>query len=302
MVFKIQMRLGPAYERFRALAERLSSGPSNASPAKPATPPPRPLRGNIRAEDLADTPLYRAYSEFNGGRPLPCFNAEVTWGDKLPGDVLVMQLGQPFASLSDDALVLLRVRSKYEDCREILVIFDRKGKLAPLVTDFIEKRVQLAADSYESFFLLQIEAERVHLEKATNSNPYLMKKGLMLETLDLLLRRHFPGHTITTEAVNYKVACWIAQRFKADFLNSSSKDYQRLVERLEEAGAISPEAAEQIREAEDAFAAYCLLNAALHRPDMGKTSLEYLLFLIENLPIPAADLPELAIQGKIPIS
>jgi len=225
---------------------------------------------------------------------LPRFDAEVTWGNSLAGDVLARQLGQPFATLSDDTLVLLRVKSVYEGSQEVLVIFDRKSRLAPLVEDFIEKRVQLAATSYESFFLIDLEGDRVHLEKVNNL--------LMLETLDLLLRRHFPGYTITTEAVNYQVACWIAQKFRANFLNSSSKNYPRLVKRLEEAGVLSSDKAEEILAAEDAFAAYCLLNGALSRDDSGQTPLEYLLFLIEHIPVPKEDLPQLAIEGKIPIS
>ena len=291
------MRLDPFYQRFRAglaqAKERLSSTPSPKAAASP--PPPHYLRGEIKAEDLIDTPLYRAYSELNGGRPLPRFDAEVTWGNSLAGDVLARQLGQPFATLSDDTLVLLRVKSVYEGSQEVLVIFDRKSRLAPLVEDFIEKRVQLAATSYESFFLLQMDADRVHLEMVAG-------KDLMPETLDLLLHRHFPGYTITTEAVNYKVARWIAQRFRANFLNSSSKNYQRLVKRLEEAGVLSSDKAEEILAAEDAFAAYCLLNGALSRDDSGQTPLEYLLFLIEHIPVPKEDLPQLAIEGKIPIS
>jgi len=305
MNLKISMRLDPFYQRFRAglaqAKERLSSTPSPKAAASP--PPPHYLRGDIKADDLADTPLYRAYSELNGGQPLSHFDAEVTWSDSLAGDVLARQLGHRFALLSDDTSVLLRVRSIYEGSREILVIFDRKRKLAPLVEDFIEKRVRLLeAISYESFFMLGIEAERVHLEMATNLNPYLMRKGLMLESLDLLLRRHFPGYTITTEAVNYQVACWIAQKFRANFLNSSSKNYPRLVKRLEEAGVLSSDKAEEILAAEDAFAAYCLLNGALSRDDSGQTPLEYLLFLIEHIPVPKEDLPQLAIEGKIPIS
>ena len=171
------MRLDPFYQRFRAglaqAKERLSSTPSPKAAASP--PPPHYLRGEIKAEDLIDTPLYRAYSELNGGRPLPRFDAEVTWGNDLANDVLARQLGQPFATLSDDTLVLLRVKSVYEGSQEVLA-------------------------------------------------------------------------------------------------------------------------------AEDAFAAYCLLNGALSRDDSGQTPLEYLLFLIEHIPVPKEDLPQLAIEGKIPIS
>lgn len=304
MGLKIIIRLSPFYQRFRARLADLSPRSSNTPPSKAAAPPPplHYLRGNIKADDVADTPLYRAYSELNGGRPLPRFDAEVTWTNDLAKNVLARQLGEPFAALSDEDYVLLRVKSDYGGNQEILVIFDHKNRLAPLVEDFIEKRVQLTDFSYESFFLMDLEGDRVHLEKANNRNPQLKEKGMMLNTLEILMRRHFPGHTITTEAVNYKVARWIAQRFKANFLNSSSNNYQRLIKRLEEAGVLSPEKAEEILAAEDAFAAYCLLNAALHRPDLGLTPLEYLLFLIEHIPVPTEDLPQLAIQGKIPLS
>jgi hypothetical protein len=274
-------------------------------------PPPHYLRGDIKADDLADTPLYRAYSELNGGQPLSHFDAEVTWSDSLAGDVLARQLGHRFALLSDDTSVLLRVRSIYEGSREILVIFDRKRKLAPLVEDFIEKRVRLLeAISYESFFMLGIEAERVHLEMATNLNPYLMRKGLMLESLDLLLRRHFPGYTITTDAVNLKVIKWLAERYQAELMdpllsqtiNASLHNFDRLVYGLKEAGSISPEDAETLLAAEDVGSAYCLLNAALLKQESGLPPLRHLIFLIEKIPIPLEDQPKLAIRGKIPIS
>lgn len=294
MPLRVTERIIHAWRTAKSFLPERKAPPRGAPPV--ISPPTIKIftTGSIRSEDITDTPLYRAYVKLNDGRPLPRFDAEVTWGDDLAKDVLARQLGEPFAALSDEAFALLRIKSIYEKNQEILMIFDRKSRLAPLAEDFIEKRVQLAATSYESFFLIDLEGDRVHLEKVNNL--------LMLETLDLLLRRHFPGYTITAEAANYQAACWIAQKFEADFLNSSSKNYPRLVKRLEEAGVLLPEKAEEILAAENAFAAYCLLNGALHRDDSGQTPLEYLLFLIEHIPVPKEDLPQLAVEGKIPIS
>lgn len=259
-------------------------------------------RGSIRSEDLIDTPIYRGYVELNGDRPLPRFDAELNCCEETAKDTLAQQLGGSFAALDNNAYALLRVKYDYGKNQEVLVIFDRKYRLARLANDFVEMRFQLVDFSYESFFLLDLEGERVHLQMVNNLNRKLTGRGLMLETIELLMFRHFPGYTISTEAVNYKVARWIAGRFKADFLSSSSKDYQRLVKHLEKGGVLLPDIAEEILAAESPFAAYCLLNGALHGNHNGQTPLEYLLFLIERMPIPKDDVPKLAVQGKIPNS
>ncbi|MBI5699036.1 hypothetical protein HZC35_01835 [Candidatus Saganbacteria bacterium] len=282
--------------------------PGKAAPLKGTPPiisPPTVkifTRGTFRSEDLTDTPLYRGYVELNGGRPLPRFDAELNCCDDLPKDVIAKQLGATFAALDNNAYALMRVKYIDGESHEILVVIDRKYRLARLAEDFIEMRFQLTDFSYESFFLLDTKADRVHLQMVNNLNALLTGKGLMLKTLEQLMHRHFSGYSISTEAVNYKVAKWIAGRFKADFLGSSSKDYQRLVKHLERGGVLNPDIAEEILAAEDPYAAYCLLNGALHRDDNGQTPLEYLLFLIEHMPIPRDDVPELAVQGKIPVS
>ncbi|MFA4906071.1 MAG: hypothetical protein WC645_06175 [Candidatus Margulisiibacteriota bacterium] len=259
-------------------------------------------RGSFRSEDLIDTPLYQGYVKLNGGRPLPRFDAELNCCADMPKDIIARQLGATFTALDNNAYALMRVKYIDGKSHEILVVIDRKYRLARLADDFIEMRFQLTDFSYESFFLLDVKADRVHLQMVNNLNTLMTGKGLMLETLEQLMHRHFSGYFISTEAVNYKVAKWIAGRFKADFLGSSSNDYQRLVMHLERGGVLNPDMAEEILAADDPYSAYCLLNGALHRHDNGQTPLEYLLFLIERMPIPRDDVPELAVQGKIPNS
>ena len=182
-----------------------------------------PLKSDnpLKADDLLPTPVYRAFSALNHGRPIARYDIAV---DAKPqsSEITPSAARHILEGLPAGDFVAVRFRIHCQNRMEYVLVIDRH--------EMIERRV-LTIEWYgflldSHAFLFKVDVYRgmyVHIDKIAINEPGLRGKGLMSETDSRLLAamaQSLGGRPFTIEAIHPAIARWgeMALQAQADDL------------------------------------------------------------------------------------